>query len=468
MKRKWSVRSAARVTGATITGVLAVAALALVGVSEKSIDFGEDVGTPIREVVSLPDQTYELACVLGMETEFGDTVAGDLYVLQQDGVEIQSATNLATGKEVAASGSGQALTYSGSDPIGLTVHSTSPVSVPATIVSEADTEDVRGVVLDACKTARNYAWFTAGSTTIGEAALLTVANPSSQATEVELRGWSSTGPLETSPAFTVRAQSAQTVNLSTFFPEEERLALEVHASGPGVVSTLRTSSTDGLTPRGFDQVSGRSVASTDVTILGIESAQTDPKLRIINMGEETAAVSVDIITAQGTQPLEGTEDLEIDPQAVFQLSLDGLEDDFAGVILHSEQPLLASASATIEGSEGEDEVNLADRIEWMPLEPAQNFHAYLPEREGSSYALFLANTSDAPVEVSIAGATRTIPAGTVFKEGVEPGDLSIEADTPIFASINMRTESENGVMYSSLALQDAVSETPTISLVTAR
>lgn len=94
MKRKWSARSAARAGGAALTGGLAVVALGLVATAQSSIDFGEDVGRQISEVVTLPDQTYELACAAGIETEFGDKTPTKVFVGDISGVELTRAVEI--------------------------------------------------------------------------------------------------------------------------------------------------------------------------------------------------------------------------------------------------------------------------------------------------------------------------------------------------------------------------------------
>ncbi|MDO5034495.1 MAG: DUF5719 family protein [Actinomycetaceae bacterium] len=466
MKLKWSAKSAARVTGAALTGGLAVAALAAVANSQSSIDFGDDLGKPIQEIVSLPDQTYDMACAVGLETEFGDKLEGKLLIQNQPGIEILEATNLGTGEAITSAQSGDTLSYTSKDPIGLRVHSSEPVNLLATTVTMADTADVRGLTLDECRTATNYTWLNVGSTTVGESALLTVMNPSKQASEVTLRAWTGSGSLEGAPAFTVRPNSSQTVNLAAFYPDEERLALEVHASGPGVVSTLRTAGVDGLTPRGTDQVSAVNAASTSVALVGVEKGILEPKLRLINMGEEDAEVSVQLLTEKGVEMLPGTESFIIDPGAVFQLSLDGISAEGATILVDSTEPVLASAFGHIDATKDEDDKKRADRVVWMPSTPAESFRAFLPnEGKKPEYTLFLANPGDSAIDVEVNGTALRVEAHHTRTHKIAPGVLEVSAQAPIHAGVNMRVEGAAGPIISSLALQDASSDTRTISLI---
>ncbi|MDK7142316.1 DUF5719 family protein [Gleimia europaea] len=468
MKRKWSARSAARAGGAALTGGLAVVALGLVATAQSSIDFGEDVGRQISEVVTLPDQTYELACAAGIETEFGDKTPTKVFVADISGVELTRAVDLVTGKEIAGAKGEGGIEFESKNPIGLSVHSTVESKAPSAILGQINTEDVRGLVFDQCQTARNDSWFNVGATTVGEAALLTVMNPSKQASEVTLRGWSSIGPVEGEPTFTVRAGSIETVNLAAFFPDEERLGVQVQASGPGVAATIRTISTAGLTPRGLDHVSGSGVATKTALISGVVKGLEEPKLRLQNVGEEEAQVTLSVLSQKGRAPLPGGNDVVIDPGAVFQLNLDGIEDEYASVLVESNEPVLASASGYMTGKKDQDGKALADRVVWMPADAATTYHEPLPAASGVSYTLFLSNSSDEDVTVRVNGKEISLAAGHVISQAVSGSDLKIDADAPIHASVNALSEVTSGNLISAIALQDSTSGTPTFRFIAPR
>ncbi|EPD30812.1 DUF5719 family protein [Gleimia europaea] len=468
MKHKWSARSATRAGGAALTAALAVAALGVVATAESSIDFGQDVGRQISEVVTLPDQTYELACATGIETEFGNKTPTKVSVQDIPGVELARAVDLATGKEITGAKGDGGIEFESKNPIGLSVHSTVETKAPSAIVGQVDTEDVRGLVLDQCQTARNDSWLNVGATTVGEAALLTVMNPSKQASEVTLHGWSSTGPVEGEPTFTVRAGSTETVNLAAFFPDEDRLGLRVQASGPGVAATIRTISTAGLTPRGLDHVTGSGGAARTALISGIVKGIEEPKLRLQNVGEDEAQVTLSVLTQKGKKSLPGGDDVVIDPRAVFQLNLDGIEDDYASVLVESSEVLLASASGYMNGQKDQDGKALADRVVWMPAEAAVTFRESLPAAPGVSYALYLSNSGDEDVAVRVNGKETTLVAGHTISQAVTGSDLKIDADAPVHASVNAIAEVASGNLISALALQDSTSGTPTFRFVAPR
>ena len=80
MKPKWSAKTAARITGAATTAVLAIGAMAVVGVSDERWHFGSDLNQPIARTVDLPDQTFHVVCTPGIETDDATSRPGRLFV----------------------------------------------------------------------------------------------------------------------------------------------------------------------------------------------------------------------------------------------------------------------------------------------------------------------------------------------------------------------------------------------------
>ena len=463
--RKWSVKNAARVTGAGITAVLAIAALGVVGVSGQSFEFGQDLNTPIEQNVVLPNQIFEVVCAPGVETEVGAAGSGQVTVSETDGIEVLQATDLGSGEEIAATKSGELTVYKSKSPVGLTVRSQSDASFLALSRSEAS-EDVRGMVIDQCQPARGTSWFTVGATTVGESALLTVSNPSQQATQVTVSGWSATGPLEETPTFTVSAQSTETVNLAAYFPENERLGIQVEATGPGAVSTIRTVGMDGLAPQGIDAITGTDTASNTVGLVGLEKDLEDPKLRLLNPGDNEINAEVTLLTEDGLMGLSGSEAITLDPGAVFQLSLDGLATDVATVVINASEPILASMSATAVGKPNEDGKPVGDRIVWVPSQAATEFATLVPSGgDKTSSVLNIANPNEDVVEVTINGKSHEIGPLSMTAQKVSAGEVLVESDRPVYASLTSIVDRADGKIVSNVSLTDAGETVPATKLV---
>lgn len=468
MTPKWSVKNTARITGAAITGVLAIAAFGVVGASGSSLDFGQDLNKPVEQNVVLPNQIFEVVCVPGIETEVGAAGSGQVMVSQTDGIEVLKATDLGSGEEIEPTSSGDLTVYKSKSPVGLTIQSKSDANFLALAQSEAD-KDVRGMTLDQCQPARATSWFTVGATTVGESALLTVSNPSQQATQVTVHGWSATGPLEETPTITVSAKSTETVNLAAYFPENERLGIRVDATGPGAVSTIRTVGMDGLAPQGVDAITGTDTASETVVLVGLEKDLDEPKLRLMNPGDAEINAEVTLLTEEGLMGLSGSETIVLDPGAVFQLSLDGLGTDVASVVVNSSEPILASMSATAVGKPNEDGKKVGDRVVWMPSLPATDFATLVPDGgDKARNVLNVANQNADVVEVTINGKTREIGPFSMITQEVGAGELTVASAQPVYASLTSSVERKDGKVISNIALTDAGESIPTTKLVVER
>lgn len=466
--KRWTVKNAAHVTGAGITAVLAIAALGLVGASGNSLDFGGDLEQDLKAEVALPNQTYEVVCLGGLDNEIGKKQEGRVIVSESAGVDITEAIDLETGEPVSGKAGGGATTYTSKDPIALTVQTRANSQLRTITVGSSDNEEVRGLVLDQCEAPRNTSWFAIGSTEVGEATLLTVSNPAKQATEVEISALSGVGGLEQTAAFTVKAKSTRTVNLATYFPENDRLMVRVDASGPGAVSTARTVGMRGLAPQGYDAVTGSVEPQKEFALVGFRNDVAQSKFRLANPSDQIVTAEIMMITEEGTRPLPGGELMQIDPGAVFQLTLDGLGPEVSTLYVKSDYPLIGSISGSIPGEKNQDGETLADRVVWTPGSLFTNYATYVPDygkSEGAETFLYLTNTHDTPVVAQVNGEAVEIPANSSAKKKVPSGDLEIDATQPIYGSLNAVVKQPSGTMASTLTFTDANDGAPTTALV---
>ncbi|MDO5049518.1 MAG: DUF5719 family protein [Actinomycetaceae bacterium] len=471
MMPKWSVKTAARITGAGLTSLLAIAAFGVVGMSGDSLEIGQDLNRPIDQIVNLPNQVFEVACMPGIIAESGPIKAGSTFIIEGEGIEVLQAVDLEGGSEIQGKQSGEATTFASKSAVGLTLQAQSGAKLQAITRGEASEDDLRGLIVGKCQAPRALSWFTVGATTVGESAMLTVANPTQQATKVSVKGWSASGPLSDNPTFTVGPRSSQTVNLAAYFPENERLGVSVEASGPGAVASIHTVGMDGLAPQGTDAVTGSEEPSKTVALVGLQEGLQDPKLRLMNPGTEPVNAEVTLLTENGLVGLSGSETIEIDPEAVFQLSLDGLATKVATVMIAASEPILASMSATAVGEPNQDKQRVADRVVWMPAQTATQFATVVPPTGGkgeAKNALHVANPTETPVSVTINGKDKTVEPFSTLTQPVDAGALTVEAKQPVYASLTISVDREDGKVISNIALDDLTATVPTTKLVVDR
>ena len=130
--------------------------------------------------------------------------------------------------------------------------------------------ELAGLSAVGCAAPRTSQWIAAGATTSGADMVLILSNPSPTASVVSIDGYGAYGPLNASPRqVTVAANSAVSVLLAGWFPDENSLAIHIQADGGGIAAWAQASLMDGEIPQGATLASAV-VPSTTQTILGVE------------------------------------------------------------------------------------------------------------------------------------------------------------------------------------------------------
>ncbi len=129
---------------------------------------------------------------------------------------------------------------------------------------------------------------------------------------------------------TTTAGKSQSMLLETSGSQDERIAVSIEADGGSLVPTLVTESLDGETAAGVDVITPGSGPATDLTI---------PAVQVVDAAEqgETPQDS----TGEGPTPLPGAQEVEIDPGAVFDLSLRGVAPGTYGVQVTADRQVAA-------------------------------------------------------------------------------------------------------------------------------
>ncbi|PYF99384.1 hypothetical protein SAMN05216184_10794 [Georgenia satyanarayanai] len=368
------------------------------------------------------------------------TDAGEATVLEADPVE--DAVALAAGTSVAVTGSG----------------------------------DLRGLAATSCQTPSTSAWLVGGSTQPGDSAQLVLSNVGQTPASVTLAGWGSTGALDLSTAGTVLVPAGgQRIVLLEALAADPRVAIHVAAAGGEVTALVQDSRLRGLVPGGTDLVAPSVPPAETVVVPGIFLGETSgeeadaPAVRVVNPGEETATVSLELLGADGPEPVPGAEDLVLDPGAVVDVSLTGIPGGPWSAVVSADRPVTAAAVTTTVGTASEEDPGTApvDRA-WSPAVPAlASGVVAVPGDAVTSRYLVLANPADGDVEVELvpvlrdgtrgAPVTRTLGARTTLRE-----DVAALADGEVAA---LQVRAADGAVHGGVMLTAAAPDGSLMSFV---
>lgn len=200
-----------------------------------------------------------------------------------------------------------------------------------------------------------------GSTSLSQSTQLVLTNGSTTPSQVTIEALTSTGVAPATPISTVNvdANSTEVVLLETGVLDE-RIALSISVTGGLVGAQAYTHGVEGITGTGVAVVSAGAEPSTTQVVSGVDFEATDGanRLRIANPNTEPATVTASVVTSEETQ-IPGIVDVEVAPGTVLDLTLEGIEESWAGIGVESDLPVAASVGVT-----GETD------IAWIPATPS--------------------------------------------------------------------------------------------------
>ncbi len=328
------------------------------------------------------------------------------------------------GEEGAEAGTSGSLATSSqpdvADPVTAVVEPTTdgvPL-VAGVSVARADSGDLRGLSAATCQQPVTNAYLVGGATELGSSTRLVLANPGDTAASVTLSGWGATGPLTVAgapivvPAGGVRAVLLETISL------ESRLAVRIDVEGGRVVPTLQDSSLDGLIPSGTETIGVAADPATSITVPGVDLREDDgasAALRLVNPGDGPATVSVELLGAEGAEPLEGATDSVIEAGTVVDISLAGVSAGEYAVRVTSDEPVTGAVRMARTGTAGEDDPDTPPvDVAWLPAVGAVERGALpIPTQLVGTATVTVTNPGDAP---SVVAVTAYSDAGEILAE----------------------------------------------------
>ncbi len=236
-------------------------------------------------------------------------------------------------------------------PMVITAPRLDPFS--ATTRTAASTGSDRGLSMASCPRPGASAWFTGVRSSDTGAAEVVLLNADAQDATVDLSVYAARGRVNApgSRGIVVPARSRRVVPLGPLFTLEQAVSLQVSTSAGRVAAMVRQRMLRDDRPAGSDWVPPTADPATTVVIPGLPAGKGGRDLVVVNPGERTASVALQVLGASGPVALPGFETIELPPQTSRVVDLARpLAGGAAGLRLTSEKEI---AAGVISGSGGD-------------------------------------------------------------------------------------------------------------------
>lgn len=295
----------------------------------------------------------------------------------------------------------------------------------------AASETLGGLATAACTEASSDSWLVAGSTAVGRTSLVLLSNPSTVVATVDLTVYGETGQVDApgSTGILVQPGTQRIVSLAGLAPNLLSPVVHVQATGGQVAAALQQSIISGIQPGGAELTGPTSVAATKQVIPGVvvtppsaeasvdaEAVSEDtPTVRVLVPGDTPATVSVGVQSEDGASTGTSLEAV-IQPGVATEIPLSGVVAGTYTVTLAGDQPLVAAALTTRNGSASRD-------FTWAAAAAPQGDEFLVYVAGGPAPALHLANTTAEDIALSLIGdggavTSLAVPAGRSVVVGV--------------------------------------------------
>jgi len=451
--------------------------------------------------VDVPAGTVDHVCTGPAELTTGEGMSVDPEVDPSD-VEPSTLTRTITvprgdadapeAEYTPTGGTGEDLTVTGdvrtlavTDPDAPGVLTAAPVDDLAALAAGAtltrtNAGDLRGLSAAACQQPASTTWLVGGGTDLGQSSRLVLTNSGDTPATVSARMLTSIGAVDAArlSEIVVAPHSSEEVLLEGVSEGNPEIALRVDADGGEVTATVQDLQLDGLVSAGIDRVTGSAPPALHLTIPGVALTESDiddevaSELRLVNPGEEEATASVRLLGPDGPVEVPGAQDVVLDPGAVLDLTLAGIEPGTYAVDVTSDQPITGGVALARIGEAGplDPDVPPVDRA-WSPAaRPSGGGLVQTPSLGDlvDGARVVLSNPGEQDVEVELIPVadggevedpvTVTVPArSTIDRDvtelvGTGPAMRIAAADGEILASTVLTARGEDGQLISVLPM----------------
>lgn len=431
-----------RLVAGTVAVVAAAATVAVVGLVPLP-----SLGAEAPEVEVTPVPADEVRACAGATLRLGDETGADADRPVPIGVPsvradaINAPLQSSSISTSDAGNGGQA-----SAPEVLRIESAEGAEVVGAQSQVVDANNFRGYAAAACAEPSGSIWLVGGATTVGRTSILTIANPTDVAAQVELTIYGEEGEIDAPgmKGIEVAPGAQRVLSVAGFAPGLLSPVVHVEARGGQVVAFLQQSIVRGLDATGLDLVDAAPDPANELTVPGVQifdSIGTNralsledwddvaPVVRILNPG--TVATEVTVSVTPLDPAVTGTSfPVQAEPGVVTDVALDsGLEaesgvalaDGIYTVTMAADQPILGgvrtSAAADIGPVNTEGPVAApASDLAWYSAATALDGDTLVTVAPGPAPKLVAVNPSGTEVAMVLdAGGgedlTLVVPAG---------------------------------------------------------
>lgn len=349
------------------------------------------------------------------------------------------------------------------------------VSIAGAQRQAVDEGDYRGLAAAECTQPSSDSWLLGGATTVGRTTLLTLANPGTVVSTVEIEIFTADGLVQApgTTGIVVPARGQRVLSLAGFAPDAASLAVHVTSRGGPIAVTLQESIVRGIEASGVDIIGPTAAPSVINVIPGVVIAGAEAlsgrlgeegfedlatALRVFVPGEGPAQATVRIVPED--PGLTGASfELTLDPGVVTDIPIEGLTDGAYSVQVESSVAISAvvRASTVAAQKSGSTPAGASD-VAWFGSATMLTASAFASIAPGPGASLHLSNPSDESIFVIVGSETVTVAAGaSVTVEVTGATSYRFDGAEGLYASVSFST---TGQLASYLVSSAANDEAP--------
>ncbi|MFT4297546.1 MAG: DUF5719 family protein [Micropruina sp.] len=351
------------------------------------------------------------------------------------------------------------------DPVVVSAPRQDPFSATTRTAAASGTD--RGLSMASCTRPGASQWFAGVTSSATGTADVVLMNADAQDAAVDIAVYGPQGRMTApgSRGIIVAAHSRRVVPLGPLFTATQPVSLEVSTSSGRVAAMVRQRMLRDDRPAGSDWLPATAPPATAVVIPGLPAGKGGRDLVVVNPGERTASIAVQVLGADGARAVPGFETVELPPRTSRLVALGAaLAGEAVGLRLSSEQKITA---AVISGNGGDaGSVDISTQVATAALS-GPGVLALAPGQSTAS-VLQLAGGGPDPVAVRVlvssgeggrtlldrvvqvpglADTTLTLPRADDVQITVEPRGTG-----PVHATVGVRIPVEGVTGVASLAI----------------
>ncbi|UNK69704.1 DUF5719 family protein [Microbacterium sp. H1-D42] len=296
-------------------------------------------------------------------------------------------------------------------------------------------EDLRGFAAAPCREASMHSWLVGGDVSTGASDIIVLSNPGSVPATVDLTVYG----LQRAASTTIVPPRTQIgLPLASVAAGEQRPVVEVTSSGAPVRATLQSAFTRTLDAVGIDLQDGIGGAQNQLMLLGVQSdpasAGDDATGIVLRMLAPDAEAQATIrVREEGSLRVLDEYTFELAAMIPSEISLPGLAQGAYDIEVEATAPIVAAARQTQRDGGKQD-------FSWMLPAPALQGTVMFSVPSGAPATLYLRNTQDSPVTVTLDGAdqrTVELQASDSATVRLRAGAYTLESESPVHAAVGM-------------------------------